>query len=63
MLDMNYRITTKRNGITIVDTDQTLPNANYLPLDSISVEASMLNLTDFATHGNLIKHLATKKPD
>lgn len=49
MLDMNYRITTKRNGITIVDTDQTLPNAKFLPLDSISVEASIQNLADFAT--------------
>lgn len=49
MYDMNYRITTKRDGETIVDTDQKAGIANYIPLIAINVECSIANLTDFAT--------------
>lgn len=49
MYDMNYRITTKRDNEVIIDTNQKTQNSTYLPLVSISVEASIQNLTDFAT--------------
>lgn len=49
MFDMNYRIVTERDGAVIVDTKEETKNFRFLPLISISVEASVSNLTDFAT--------------